>query len=268
MPTNGEELAAAEVKFRQFLNLADEILGLRQTTIERLQIVLESGAIPNSLRESVLVGLFHKALDSFDRLLVDARDRRGECSHHLKTMAESFIYSGWVSGDPGETRARLLRAEGFRSRAVYHEAIDEPDFAKQWKDMQASEINGLEKEWKEFKNTNLPDLSAQANRKEQYHHVYRLACEAAHMGDLTSYMPSPSMEEGLRFSDLSFLRAYVCLKFGVILACDLLHDASDALEMGIDQPINSFRERWRKIIALTGILGRRGEPEGHGGPSC
>ena len=77
---------------------------------ERFQVALQAGTIQKSLRNSVFIGLSLKALDSFDRLLVDAYDRRAECSHHLKTMAESFIYAGWVSEDAGDTRARLLRA--------------------------------------------------------------------------------------------------------------------------------------------------------------
>lgn len=75
------------------------------------------------------------------------------------------------------------------------------------------------------------------------------------------YMPPQPTEGGLRFSDLSFLRAYVCLKFGIILACDLLHDSSDALEMGLDQQIERFRERWRAIIALNGRPGAQSEGE-------
>jgi len=133
------------------------------------------------------------------------------------------------------------------------------EYAKQWRDLHSQEIKDLEIEWKTFKDTKLNKLSVEAKRGEQYHHVYRMACEAAHMGDLDVYMPPQSTEGGLQFSDLSFLRAYVCLKFGIILACDLLHDASDALKMGLDQQINSFRERWRAIIALNGIPGAQSE---------
>jgi len=64
------------------------------------------------------------------------------------------------------------------------------------------------------------------------------------------YAPPHSQEPGLRLSDLSMLRAYISLQFGIILACDLLHDASDALGMRADQQIDGLRERWRAIIAL------------------
>ena len=91
MPTPEEELALGEEKFRQFFVLADEILALRQTINEHLETALRDGAFQNSLRNRVLVGLSIKAPDCFDRLLVDARERRAECSHHLKTMAECLF---------------------------------------------------------------------------------------------------------------------------------------------------------------------------------
>ena len=112
MPTPEEELALAEEKFRRFLLLADEVLVLRRTINEQLEVAVHDGTYQSSVRNRVLVGLSIKALDSFDRLLVDARDRRAECSHHLKTMAESFIYSGWVSGDTGEMRGVLPHFHG------------------------------------------------------------------------------------------------------------------------------------------------------------
>jgi hypothetical protein len=73
-------------------------------------------------------------------------------------------------------------------------------------------------------------------------------------GTFRTYTPPHPQELGLRLSDLSMLRAYVSLKFGIILACDLLHDASDVLEMGVDQQIDDLRERWRAIIALGPVL--------------
>jgi Peptidase family S41 len=82
---------------------------------------VRTGKIKEIRRNNVLVGLSIKALDSFDRLIIDARDNRGGCSHHLKTMAECFIYSHWVSADNRGTRATLLTAEVCRSRAAYHE---------------------------------------------------------------------------------------------------------------------------------------------------
>lgn len=248
--TEQEHLSIAEEKLRCFLALAEEILSLRGAIHQRLDEALTSGILTESLRNRILIGLHLKALDCFDRLIVDARDRRGEASHHLKTMAECFIYSHWVSRDNGETRARLLSAEGYRSRAAYHDSLEEAEHAASWREMQRQQIEGLQSEWKIFRKTTLEKLSSLANSKEQYYKIYRLACEAAHMGDLMVYTPPHPQEPGLRKSDLSMLRAYISLKFGIILACDLLHDASDVLEMRVDQQIDGLRERWRAIIAL------------------
>jgi len=250
MPTPEEHIVVAEEKFRLFLLLADEVLALRRTVSEQLEVATHNGTIPNSVRNRVLIGLSIKSLDSFDRLLVDARDRRAECSHHLKTMAECFIYSGWVSGDSGETNAKLLCADGFRSRIAYHNALGEAELAEEYERLHSQEIEHLETEWETFRRTTLEVLARMANRTDHYYQVYRMACEAAHTGDVTVYMPPQPTEIGLRLSDLSFLRAYVCLKFGIILACDLLHDVSNALGLGMDEQIQGFRERWMAILAL------------------
>lgn len=244
------QLALAEEKLRRFLDLADEIGSLRDRIEQRLDEAITSGTFTSTLRNRVLIGLHMKAIDCFDRLVVDARDKRGEASHHLKTMAECFIYSHWVSRDNGETRARLLSAEGYRSRAAYHDSIEEAEHATTWREMQRQQTEGLQSEWDDFRRTKLEQLASSANTEEQYHKIYRLACEVAHMGDLMVYMPPQPQEIGLRLRDLSMLRAYVSLKFGIILACDLLHDASDALGMRIDQQLEGFRERWREIIAM------------------
>jgi hypothetical protein len=253
MPTSEQHMANAEEKFRLFLLLADEILALRRAINEKLETAIHDGAFNSSMRNRVLVGLSIKALDCFDRLLADARDRRGECSHHLKTMVESFIYSGWVSMDTSETNAKVLCADGFRSTAAYHRATNEVELATEYEGLQREEIKGLEAEWKAFQNTSFEVLSTMANRIDHYRQVYRMACEAAHTGDLTLYMPPQPPEIRYQLSTLSFLRAYVCLKFGIIVACDLLHDASDALGMGLDQQLHDFRERWNAIIALGSL---------------
>lgn len=254
MPTSEGQLAIAEEKFRQLLMLADEIMIVRNDITRRLQAATHDGLFQRRVRNRVLVGLSIKALDSFDRLLVDARDRRAECSHHLKTMAESFIYSGWVSGDEGDIRAKMVCADGFRSRAAYHRALGEGQLEAEFDRLRCQVVEGLEGEWDEFKRKGLEELSAIANRSEHYHQVYRLACEAAHMGDLTVYMPPQPTEIGLRLSDVLLLRSYVCLKFGIIVSCDLLHDASDALGMSLDERLDNFRERWRTILAMRSSI--------------
>ena len=120
----------------------------------------------------------------------------------------------------------------------------------EWRALQSEILEGLQTEWDQFRNSTLEQIAIQGNRVDQYRQVYRLACEAAHMSDLFVYMPPQPEEPGLRFSDQSLMRAYVCLKFGIILACDLLHDASDSLNMNLGQQFDGFRGRWRAIVDM------------------
>ncbi len=257
MPTPEERhLHLAEDKLRRMLSLADKVLSIRLRIQQRIN--QQVGGFETTLRNRVLIGLNIKALDSFDRLLIDAREKRAECSHHLKTMAECFIYSGWVSGDTGDTRARLLCADGYRARVAYHERTDERGLADDWRELQNDALAGLHDEWNHF--PTLDQIAIQANRQAHYNEIYRLACEAAHASDIFVYMPPQPEEPGLRFPDQSLLRAFVCLKFGIILACDLLDDASDSLGIGIGQVIEDFRAQWRTIIALG-----TDDPSGSGG---
>jgi hypothetical protein len=243
-----QHIAIAREKLHRFLVLADEIIALRQQIQQTLD---QQATVRDTLRNRVLIGLKLKALDSFDRLVLDAREQRAECSHHLKTMSECCIYTGWLTKDTGDTRARLLIAEGHRSRAAYHDAIDEKEMASQWKEQQKRELEGLDDEWKDFRdNKKIAQIAEEGNRQDDYYRIYRLACEAAHLGDLFVYVSPQPVEPGINLSDLSLLRAYVCLKFGVMLACDLLHEVSDALGMRLEHRIQAFRTRHKEIIAL------------------
>lgn len=225
-----EHMALAEEQLRLLLELSGEVLPLRISVQQMTDRVFISGAITDTLRNRVLIGLSLKALDSFERLVVDAREKRSECSHHLKTMVESFIYCHWVGDDPTEHRAKLLYADGCRARAVYHENCSDSESDKEsaaaWKELQRAQVLGMETEWRAFKDAGIGGLAVEARIAESYHKIYRMACEAAHMGDLCVYMPPQPQEVGITFSDLSMLRSYVSLRFGIHLACDLLQDAS------------------------------------------
>jgi hypothetical protein len=104
-------------------------------------------------------------------------------------------------------------------------------------------------EWKHFKKAKLNDIARQAGVEGHYHAIYKMACEAAHMGDLMVYIPPQPQEPGLRFVDLSLLKTYICLKFGIILACDVIHDASTALSMNLDQQLDGVRQDRQAVWA-------------------
>jgi len=246
-----QEVALAEKKLELLLNLAEEVLALEQASMARLNHALRENTIPMTWRNRVLIGLTVKALASFERLVMDARERRAECSHHLKTMVESFIYSHWVSVENDEQRARLVYAEGCRARAIYHENLQETQYAKEWRELLIDVIKGIEARWESFRQTNLERLAEQCGLSVHYRRIYRMACEAAHIADLSVYMPpEPGGDLSLSPAPLSLLRAYVSLGYGIHLACDLLHDASDVLRMEADQTIQAFRNRLTTIQAM------------------
>ena len=253
MPQYHEEhMALAEKKLSLLLDVANEIILLQLATVETLNAALRRSSIPITWRNRVLIGLALKACASFERLVIDARERRGECSHHLKTMVESFIYYHWVDHDAGEERARLVYAEGCRARAVYHEnnssSPDASVYALEWRAILADVTRGIEENWERFRNPKLEQLADKCGLDAHYQRIYRMACETAHIADLPAYMPpEPEGELSLVPPSISLLRAYVALGFGLHLACDILHDASDVLKMGADEKIARLRE---KITAI------------------
>ena len=248
-----EHIQLAEEKVRRFITLAEEILRLHEKTEQRINEGYRNEYFKPTLRNRVIAGLAVKAGRSFERLIVDARNRRGECAHHLKTMVECFIYACWVSGDETEKRASLLQAESFRSRAAYHENCsaspedEDAHWAKEWRELQHKQIKGIEKEWKNF--PSLESIAADVKSKDLYN-IYRASCEAAHTGDLPLYMPPQPTEPGLTLADLSLQQCYVSLQSGVFLACELLRNASDQVELELESEIDSFAQRSREIRLL------------------
>ena len=81
-----EHIQLAEEKVRRFITLAEEILRLHDKAEQRINEGYRNEYFKPTLRNRVIAGLAVKAGRSFERLIVDARNRRGECAHHLKTM--------------------------------------------------------------------------------------------------------------------------------------------------------------------------------------
>ena len=154
-----EHMALAERKLQLLLDVSEQVLSLVRLALERINTALRSSTIPMTWRIRVLIGLALKACASFESLLVDARIKRGECSHHLKTLVESFIYYHWVAKDEGDQRAKLVYAEGCRAMAVYHEnnagSQGASDYAIEWRDVLTKVTGGIEPEWRQFREKTL-----------------------------------------------------------------------------------------------------------------
>lgn len=253
-PLDQTQVVLAERKLSLLLEVADQILPLFQAALVQLNQAIERQSISMTRRNQVLIGLWLKAGGTFESLVTDARLKRTESSHHLKTMVEAFIYSHWVSQDQGEQRASLIIGEGYRGLAVTHANSEEPNaeqYAQEWRNLQSSVLNGLREEFKQFKARKLEGLADDCGLDQHYDRIYRFACEVAHIADLSVYMPpDPSGSVSFAPRDLSLLRAYLCLRDGLRLACDLSHDASDVLVMQDDQHIDQLRQRITTIIRM------------------
>jgi hypothetical protein len=129
--------------------------------------------------------------------------------------------------------------------------MGEREIAIEWRNLQSQEVGPFTAEWKRFRDASIAEMAREGNRVDCYIHAYRLACEAAHVGDLFIYMPPQSEDPGLRFADQALLKTYVCLKFGVSLACDLLHDASDVFNLRLHESIGHCRNSLQETTALT-----------------
>jgi hypothetical protein len=235
-----------------FLILADNILLMRSSIQERSNEVF-GGSIENTIRGRVLIGLSLKAIDSFDRLVVDARDGRSECSHHLKTMVESFIFSCWVRADPSDQSAKLLYAKANWSKAQYLEKYSDLVNSKMWAKafggLQKWALSGIEeKKWTRFKRARIADLAEQAKVQEYYNRIYKPSCEAAHIGDIEMYLPpEPTWSRGATLSHSSLIQCCWAIELGIDLACDVLQDASEVLKMEMTKQIDGFRKRSDEI---------------------
>lgn len=118
---------------------------------------------------------------------MDAAISRSEAFHHLKTLAETYIYFHWVGRETDDKRAKILTAKELRSKVKLYNANPEFDPEKEARNrfelMIKAWTNGVESEWKNFKDADLYRIAKDTNSTivGWYNRVYRPACEPAHM---------------------------------------------------------------------------------------
>jgi hypothetical protein len=133
-------------------------------------------------RADVLAALALKIDGAFRALVEDSRAARAEAMHHLKMMAEAFIYFYVVAKDTSQRTAERILAD----------AVAQEHLKRLRKiDGDAAEIQS----WTEFRDAfrqeadRLTHLEALAEGHSEalrgwYGRVYRLACQPAHIADL------------------------------------------------------------------------------------
>lgn len=197
-----------------------------------------------AIRDRVLIGLSIKAFNCFECLKQDAAALRSEAFHHLKTLAETHIYFHWVSANTDDNRANLLIAESCRRKIAFYDANPELDSDRKDRENLKRSFRewteGLENEWKSFRNSNLRQLAKKTNAVMVgwYDRIYKPACEPAHISDFPEYMPPPRGSISIAPQrGISIFRALIALDYGLQIMLDLLKNVSDIYELGFDETI-------------------------------
>ncbi len=228
----------AETKLQGYLDLANKIKApVKELAIEASRIRLADSEELHH-RPRVLIGLAIKAYNSFECVINDARELRPESLHHVKTMAEAYIYFQWIGTKPEEESAKLLVAEVCRSKIAWHNAVPELDPEGNVrrgleKTLQFS-ISGLEDKWKQFKKAKLFHLAEETSQEMigWYNRIYKTACEPAHISDLFEYMPPARGAFTLDpAKGVAIFRSLLALDFGLQIIFALLKAISEILEL-------------------------------------
>ncbi len=104
------------LKKEHYLKLAKEVLSLSETVKDDILLKIKD----RDLHDKVLAGLGLKIYDSFKALVDDIEKDRSEAFHHLKTMAECFLYLLWVAQDRDKyIRSRLLMAKSYKEKIKF-----------------------------------------------------------------------------------------------------------------------------------------------------
>jgi hypothetical protein len=211
--------------------------------IERLAV--EAGAFlrsgyQTSERDRVMVALACKADGSFRALIEDCRAGRGEAMHHLKTMAEIFIYFYAVVTDDTDKTANGIIAECV---AEQH--------ARRHRRLESGSPEHLN--WEEFRDefrreaVKIGDLARLAERHGTalwYARVYQLACQSAHLGDLLEWMPDDDWQLLVGETAVARTGAWklkLAISYGIEIVLGLLDTITQINIAGLVVDTSAFR---------------------------
>jgi hypothetical protein len=111
-------MAAGENLDRR-IAVADGLCIATKRFVDESLAALRSKGYVMRVRDEVIASLALKIDSAFRALIDDARSRRVEAVHHLKTMVEAFIYMFAVGKDDGDRTASRVIAEVYASKAEY-----------------------------------------------------------------------------------------------------------------------------------------------------
>jgi hypothetical protein len=197
-------LALAEATFAEIERLAAEAT-----------VFLQTSGYQMTQRDRVLAALLSETDGAFRALIEDCRAVRGEAMHHLKTMAEVFIYVYVVSADDTDRTADGLIAERVAEQHArrLRRLTPTSEYLKTWES---------------------------------------LACQSAHLGDLLEWMPSDEGQiligETAR-TKTGQLTVGIAIEYGVEIVLGLLEAISRINVAGLRVDTSGFRA---ELAAIRG----------------
>ncbi len=230
-----------------YLALADDVLQLGDRLAADSSTALRHGESLD-LRGRVIAGIALKIESAFRALITDARAGQSEAMHHLKTVAESFLYFELVALDPTEETARRFLAEACHRKLKFMERIYEPELITPWRE----HLSRFQLEGVEPLGGNLFGLveARHPNLVSWYRAVYALACDPSHIGDVFEFMPPPgSVEISRSGTPLRDLQVATALHHGLSTVIALLSALNEMTGLIPEALFTSLEQRLRAIAA-------------------
>jgi hypothetical protein len=228
-----------------YLELANAVTKAAEDLATLATELLRVSQYEQSFRDRILAGLALKIDSSFRALVDDAAAGRGEAMHHLKTMVESFIYFHVVAKDATDATARRVFAKALDEKRKFLQDCDPPDIvgAAEVEKGRDAMLRGL---------TPLPSIKRLAKDHgpalgSWYSHVYRLACEPAHVGDLNEFMPGADQMIQVGPSLLAERRAIIALDRGLETMVGMMSAIDEMNEIGLRATTEPFNARLTAI---------------------
>jgi hypothetical protein len=202
------------------------------------------------LRDRVALTLFLKIYSAFSVLVEDARLRRVESMHHLRTLVEAFVYIFVVLTDPTDVMAMRVVAEVDEQKKQYGELY--PDHQAPVPPYRANLGSGPDDRVLAGVNP-LGTLSAGvlgrgSELAQWYDSAYRLACQPAHIADLFEFMPASLDPGAVRGPRAEAPQALKALDHGLIAMLNTLRLANQNA-LGLQLDLTPFEERLRTLDA-------------------
>lgn len=186
----------ADEKLQTLIGIAVDLTGAVRKFADEATAALRAKGHVLALRDNVLLTIALKIDGAFRALVDDARQKRIEAVHHLKTIVEAFIYLHVVAKDRTDTTAKRLLARVYRDKTRFFRLNPDYDPDGMLLTTWDAAVSHLATEGITPLGDVEPEARAHGSGLERwYAAIYRAACEPAHMADLLDFMPNPAVLE-------------------------------------------------------------------------